>query len=107
MFSGIGKILFLTAPVIAIILFVVWIKMSAHEAKMDVESAKFDKDFAVMQESLSNTKSEKKHWETKSKEADQQIEAAKKLNEVATGEEKALKDDFANAAKEFGKKGTK
>lgn len=106
MFSGMTKILFLTAPVIAIVMFFVFVKMNKQEAKMDVESAKFDQDFAVMQKTLSNTKSEKQHWTAKEKEAVEQIELAKKLEQDATGVDKELNTNMIDAAKEFGKNAT-
>ncbi len=103
MFSGLIKILLLTAPVVGIVLFVVFMKMGKHEAKMDVEGAKFDQDFAVMQQSMSNTKTEKKHWEARKLEAGEEIEKAKKLEMEATDIDKELKNDMLDAAKEFGK----
>lgn len=95
--AGIFKILVWTAPVLAVLFYFITQRQEAQIADMKVEFAKFDGDFAKMNEGLSSG-SEKKEWLEAKVRAHKEVQKA-----TAKAEESNKKADesFAELEKEL------
>jgi hypothetical protein len=99
------KALLFIAPVVAIVLWYVWMRQDIHEHKIEKESVKFDQQFNRSMKEVSTDKENKKQYSA------DEAAAGKKLTEMEKDETQvkkkqqleATKKDFDEALKEYDK----
>lgn len=78
--NNLFKTLFLVAPALAVLFFFVVVKQSEHQAYLERESARFDKDFSEMMKNPYSLKND--YWTDRQKQAaEEEKQAQAKLEE--------------------------
>lgn len=77
------RILMFSAPVLAIVLIVVLIKMNTQETKMNLNEVKFEQEWAQEMKSFSKSSEERQFWDEKKKAAESELEEAKRAKAEA------------------------
>jgi len=94
------KLLVWMAPALLLVLMLVLSRMDRHDAKIDVETASFDRQFAQHEISLSDNNEDKEFWTKEKKFAEQhqsnaltkQVKAENKISSQTDRLEQVLKE---------------
>lgn len=75
------KILMFTAPALCIVLIITYTTLSGGLAKMEVETASFNEEWAHEMGSFAKSSEGKAYWKQKKQQAQQQISSAKAVED--------------------------
>ncbi len=100
--SGLMKILVITAPVLALLLFYVITKQSQMDTEMKKEDARFEREWAEFNKDFS-TSGDRQKYEQRAQQAEQEFQELKKKEKEKEEKTERIEKELEKAIEEHGK----